>query len=233
MEPLTSYRKSLNTLVIETQFLLMDPNGERYSVTRIKEKLNESALSYCLKTQLIKEEINIQLKEDIFEYDVKTRVQESVSLRYYAFPLRIGYDGDNEPAVMPGSLLAIDFKGYRRDLSMMPSLWYLDAVSPGKIQILGPPQKDGQTPPSERGNLQVQYVAMPTYMDTGASYPDTIPSFFHRFLPYGAASLILEDGDKDDLIMAIRYEGIFYSGVTEQVAEEYRGRTPYDDCRPM
>ncbi len=233
MEPLTTFRKSLATLRTETLFLLRDPNGERFVSSRIDEKLNERCLDFCIKSQLIKEEINVQLLENQFEYDIKTRVKEDGTLREYAFPLRIGYDGDNEPAVMPGSLLAIDLKGYRRDLSMSPSLWYLDGVSPGKIQILGPPQTDGDAPPLETGNLQVMYIAMPTYMDTGASYPDTIPSQFHKFLPFGAASLILEDGDKDDLIMAIRYEGIFYSGITEQVAEDYRGRTQYDECRPM
>jgi len=209
---------------------------------------------------LIKEEINIQLKQNQHEYDVKARVEQDESLRYFAFPIRVGYDGGNEAAVMPGSLLAIDLKGYRRDLSGMPYLWYLCAVSPGKIQIIAPPQQDGAEgtyilaqdgsiiysqdgyPLEEVGsdsvnsgskNLQVSYIAMPTYMDDDADYPDTIPSYFHRYIPHGAAAMILEEGDKNDLLKAREYEAIFYGGITEQVAESYRARTVYDDFRPL
>src|SRR3990170_2482235 len=100
MTTLSEYRKTLTTLIFETKFLLRDPIGERYSNARITEKLNEACLIYCLKTQLIKEEINVQLTEDVFEYDIKTRIQEDPTKRYYAFPYRIGYDGDDEPAIL-------------------------------------------------------------------------------------------------------------------------------------
>ena len=155
----------MRTLRAETFFLLRDPNEERFSIIRVVEKLNDACLDYCLRTQLIKEEINIQLLQNQHEYDVKARVEQDGSLRYFGFPIRVGYDGDNEPAVMPGSLLAIDLKGYRRDLSGTPYLWYLCAVSPGKIQIIGPPQKDGTALPSENKNLQVSYIAMPIPME--------------------------------------------------------------------
>ena len=275
----------MRTLRAETFFLLRDPNEERFSVIRVIEKLNDACLDYCLRTQLIKEEINIQLLQNQHEYDVKTRVEKDGNLRYFAFPIRVGYDGDDQPGVMPGSLLAIDLKGYRRDLSGMPYLWYLCAVSPGKIQIIGPPQEDGAeetyitaqdgsiiyfqdgypmedvSPDSvsrENKNLQVSYIAMPIPMEgeyllaedgsilysenghplepetaTVFSYPDSIPAFFHKFLPYGAAAMILEEGDKNDLLKAREYEAIFYRGITEQVAEEYRARTVYDDFRPL
>jgi len=67
---------------------------------------------------------------------------------------------------------------------------------------------------------------------TTVEYPDTIPAQFHRFLPYGAAALILEDGDQKDLALAEYYETVLNSAIGDQVAEEYRGRTPYEDCKP-
>jgi len=233
MEPLTTFRKSLSTLTTETLFLLRDPNGERFSSSRIYEKLNERCLDFCLKSQLIKEEINCIMAKNQFEIDVKRLAEEAATLRYYAFPIRVGYDGANGVGIMPGSLLSIDLKGYSRAESMMPSIWYLCAVSPGKIQILGPMQAAGTASPSESGNIQVTYIAMPTPMSAVGDYPDTIPSYFHKYLPYGAAALILEEGDKDDLALADFYELEFQRGILEQVAEDYRGRTPYDDCRPM
>ncbi len=233
MEPLTTFKKSLSTLTTETLFLLRDPNGERFSSTRIHEKLNEGCLDFCLKTQLIKEEINCIMSENQFEIDVKKLVEDGPSLRYYAFPIRVGYDGADGTGIVPGSLLAIDIKGYTRSESMMPSIWYLCAVSPGKIQILGPMQAAGDASPSEGGNIQVTYIAMPTPMSETTDYPDEIPSYFHKYLPYGAAAVILEEGDKDDLALSDYYESEFQRGILEQVAESYRGNTPYEDCRPM
>ncbi len=233
MEPLTTFRKSLATLRTETLFLLRDPNGERFVSSRIDEKLNERCLDFCIKSQLIKEEINCIMSQNQFEIDVKQLVEDSTSLRYYAFPIRVGYDGSDGAGVMPGSLLAIDLKGYSRAESMMPAIWYLCAVSPGKIQILGPMQAAGEASPSEGGNIQVTYIAMPTPMTAVGDYPDTIPSYFHKYLPYGAAAIILEEGDKDDLALADYFESEFQRGILEEVAESYRGNTSYDDCRPM
>jgi hypothetical protein len=65
------------------------------------------------------------------------------------------------------------------------------------------------------------------------SYPDSVPEFFHQYLPFGAAYLLLEEGDKADMAKALDFEKIFRDGISEMVAEEYKGRTQYDSFRPM
>lgn len=228
-----AYAKELSVLTIDTQFLLKDPNGEKYSTTRITEKLNEACLEFCLRTQLIKEEINIQLLEDTYEYDIKTLVEENGTLRYFAFPLRLAYDGGNYPALLPGSLVAFTLQGVSQDVSGIPSNWYLCAVSPGVVQIIGTPAANGEALPSESDNLQVTYIAMPTEMTALGDIPDAIPGYFHKYLPFKAAALILEEGDKNDLALADYYESEFERGIGEQVAEESRGTGLYEEMRPL
>jgi len=230
---LTSFKKNLTTLRSDTLFLLRDPSGERYATARIDEKLNEAALSFCLRTQLLKDEINIRLAADDYEYDIKALVAADVTKKSYAFAIRIGYDGDSKPALLPGSLLAIDLAGYTVGMSGIPGTFYFCATSYGVIQILGAPTVAGAVLPSEVGNLQVSYVGMPTLMEIGNDCPDTIPAYFHKYLPYGAAALILEEGDKKEMALGDYYEGEFNKGILEQVSEEYASRTPYDDCHPL
>jgi hypothetical protein len=236
MANLTSFRKALSTLRSDTLFLLRDPNGERYATARIDEKLNETCLSFCLRTQLIKDEINILLAAADYDYDIKALVAADVTKKPYAFAIRIGYDGDAKPALLPGSLLAIDLKGYTVGMSGIPQTFYFCATSYGVIQILGAPTEAGDALPLETGNLQVSYVAMPTPMvagDPATIYPDTIPAYFHKYLPYGAAALILEEGDKKEMALADYYESEFNKGILEQISEEYASSTPYDECHPL
>ena len=237
MANLTSFRKNLTTLITDTQLLLRDPNGERYATARITEKLNETALEFCLKTQLIKAEINVELEEDENEYDIRGAVEDAIAddatVKPYAWPIRIGYDGDAQPALLPESLLAIDLKAITLGVSGMPQVFYLCATTYGVIQVLNPPAEDGDTPPLETGNLQVTYIGMPIAMSAGGDYPDTIPAYFHKYLPYGAAALILEEGDKNEMALSDYYEAEFKKGCVEQVKEEYASRTPYNDVHPL
>jgi hypothetical protein len=170
--PLTSFRKNLLTLRSDTLFLLRDPSGERYATARIDEKLNEASLSFCLRTQLLKDEINIRLAAADYDYDIKALVAADVTKKPYAFAIRIGYDGDSKPALLPGSLLAIDLAGYIVGMSGIPGTFYLCATNYGVIQILGAPTVAGEALPSEVGNLQVSYVGMPQAMILSAALVD-------------------------------------------------------------
>jgi len=234
MATLSDYRQDLEELIDRTLLLMGDPLGERFDRDRVAEGLNDSVLDFVLRTQMLKEEINVQLKADVWDYDIKKRVEEDGTLRDFGFALRIGFNGNDDPAMMPTDLIMIDLRGYTRDEKMASTHFYLDPVSPGRVAIFGHPTEDGEASPSEEDNMQVTFIPMPTYMETEAAYPDSdIPSLYHDRFPMGAASRILEEGDAEDLAMAAEFEERFYNSILDAVAEEYRGRTIYEDVRPM
>jgi hypothetical protein len=233
MEIRNTYRKTRLTLANATLLLLADPSAERWSHTRVAEALNDAQLDFCLETQMAKEELNVRLLENVFEYDIKNRIATDGTVREYGFPLRVGFSGRDETALWPTSLKIMDFSGLTRDDKIQPSRWYLDSTSPGKICVL-PPASDGNAT-TEVDNIQVLYVAMPTYMSANGSYPDTyISSSLHRALPYGAASRLLdESNDKDDLVKADYMEARFRFWIGKAKVEQFRGKTKYNNVRPV
>ncbi|KKN75078.1 hypothetical protein LCGC14_0384520 [marine sediment metagenome] len=230
---LADFKKTRTELVDQTLLLMDDPLGERWAASRVPEALNDAVLDFCMKTQVIKAEINIVLKTNIHEYDIKTQVEEDGTLRLYGFPIRVGFNGNGDPGMWPTTLLTIDLMGSSQTANASPMQWHLDSVSPGKIVLFGPPAADGTASPSESGNMQVTYIGLPNYMDDDGDYPDAhIPVASYETIPYGAAAMLLEEGDGDDLAKSIEYEALFRRGTLAAVAEDYRSNTVYDDARP-
>ena len=232
MARLDEYKKSAETLIDETALLLNDPLCERWSRSRIKEALNDAVLDFCLRAQMIKEELNVRLREDVVEYDIKKRVEEDDGLRDYGFPTRFGFNG-TDAGMWPVDLATIDLMGYQQSAGVTPHRWHLGGVSPGKVVLFGGPAADGESLPSEEGNMQVTYIAFPAYMDGEGDYPDAaIPVGNHQAFPYGAAARLLDEGDAEDLRKAIAFDVTFHQGVLSAVSEDYRSMTTYDDARP-
>lgn len=231
---LSDYAKKLDALINQTLLYANDPNGERYSRARVAVVVNDVVMDFALKTRMIKEEINIQLKENNIEYDIRALVEDDGTLRIYGFPIRVGFNGSNNPALLPTSLLIIDLFGYSQTDNISPKRWHLDTVSPGKIILFGPPGADGEALPSEENNIQITYIAIPEYISSESSYPDSdIPATFHQAFAYGAAALLLEESEDEELFMkSVSYEMEYNRWIKEAVAESYRGLTAYDDCRP-
>lgn len=229
MSILNEYRKNLEQLIDETLLLCGDPLGEKWSPTRAAIAVNESVLDFVIKTQMVKEEINIQVKDDLFIYDVKTRIEDDGTLRLFAYQIRVGFAGKTEPAYMPVSLFDIDMTGYGS------RVWYIDHLSPGKISIPIPSADGaalGASDPYE-DNIQVLYVAMPTYMDDDADYPDSkILPIYHQAFPYGAASRLLDEGDEAAIARAVNCEAEFVTWIGRAAIEEHRGTTDYGGFRP-
>jgi hypothetical protein len=227
---LSEYRKSLSVLRLETLLILQDPEGERWAPDRVDEALNDTALEWALENEQIREELNVQLLENVYIYDIKKRVEEDGTLRPFAFPLRVGYCGKTQPAFTPVTLFDIDMMGYDQNV------WYRNNLSPGKIAVI-PPSEDGaaagSADPYDK-NIQVLYAAMPTYMTADGDYPDTsIPAMFHQALPHGAASRLLDEGDADDLVEAVRQEEVFKGWIGRARREIARGTTDYGGARPL
>lgn len=235
MTLLSEYRRTRAQLASEALLLGRDPNGERFTAARVAEKLNDACLEYALRTQIIKDEINIQIKANVFEYDIKNRIETDGTKREFGMPLRLGYNGNDDAGVWPTTALRLDLKrDYIRQGKMKPTFFYICAVAPGKLQILGILTTDGEALPSEENNLQVAYVGLPVYMSTAASYPDTqIPAYFHEAIPYKAVSFLLEEGDEEALQLADFYDQKFNSWIYEAVVESYRGNTAFDSFRPL
>jgi len=231
---LSEYRKNCGALASKALLLCGDPNGERWSLTRAAQALNDAVLDFCLKTQMIKEEINVQLLETQHEYDIQARVEADGTLRFYGYPIRLGFNGSDNPGMWPTTLMAVDLLGYPQTSGTGAYQWHLDSTSPGKIVLFGPPDRDGEDLPSEENNMQVCYIALPEYMTTSGSYPDSaIPVLAYEAFPYGAAARLLDEGDDEDLRKSIEMDGMFRKWMLETIAEEYRNLTVYDDCRPI
>jgi len=231
---LSEYKKDLSELIAVAGLLLDDPLNERWSPARVAEALNDACLDYALETQNVKETINIQLYKDTYEYDVKKQVEEDLALRSFGYAIRLGYNGSQSPGMWPTSLEAIDMTGAKQTTHTALPGWHMDSVSPGKVVLFGPPAADGDPSPAETGNMQVTYVAIPTYMDADGDYPDShIPVIAYDILPFKAAARLLDEGDESDLIKSIEYEALYRKGVRDMVAESYRAHTVYDDARPV
>lgn len=227
-----SQSKTLANLITETLLLCRDPLGERFDTSMVSRKLNDAVLDFCLRTQLIKDELNVQLKEDVFEYNIKRLAENDGTVKDFGYPIRIGYDADDSPAIKPTDMLILDFTGYSRIDEIRPSWWYLSLSSPGTLCVIGKPTDDGSST-DEEDNMQVRYVGYPSYMSSGGSPDSEIPVLFHQAFPYGAAFMLLEDGGPEDLALAELYEGKFDWWVREALAETARGETPYKDFEPL
>lgn len=224
------YRKTLEDLRNLTLLLCQDPEGERFDPDRVDEALNDAALDFAMETEAIKDELNIQVKEDVYIYDVKDLIDADGTLREYGYPIRLGYFGKTQPAFVPVNLFEIDMLGYDT------KVWYRNILSPSRIAII-PPTSDGAalvaTDPYE-DNIQLLYAGLPTYMTVDGDYPDAkIFAIFHQALPHGAAARLLDEGDQEDVVEAAKQEVIFGVWIGRAKREMARGLTDYRGMRPI
>ena len=232
--PLSLYRKNLAALAMKTRLLLGDPAGERWSDARVIEAINFAVLEFAIETECIKDEVEIRLLVNFWSYDIKEAVEQNAALNPFGWPLRIGYNGTASPALKPISSHVVDRAGIDRSGTGTVNRFHMDMLSYGEIGVLPLPSSDGAVLPSDVGNLQVTYVGMPDQMTLNTDFPDnSIQAMYHQYIPYMAACLLLEEGDEEDLAMAIAYESNFKSGCYENVGDQYAGQTGYADMRPM
>lgn len=234
MTALTEIRRRLDWLISRTRLLLDDPNGEKYAQTRIIEAINFSCLEVAISTEIIKDEINMLLQENQWYYDIAERVNEDATKRPYGYPVRIGFEGNESPGLIPTTTATLDWTTTTLSDTGNPLVWRLDLLSYGQIAIDPIPRDDGTALPSESGNIQATYVAMPNEMtDSATDYPDTmIPAYYHELIPFFAAKYILDEGDAEDMAMGDRYLAKFDQGKREIMSDAYNN-TSYGDVKPM
>tara|TARA_Y100000034_G_scaffold70300_1_gene84816 strand:+ start:94 stop:792 length:699 start_codon:yes stop_codon:yes gene_type:complete len=231
---ISDFEKTLSDLRAETLLLLGDPSGDRYDAGRIDEALNDAALEYALETRTVTDELDVQILDNVYEYDIKTRCEEEGN-KGFAFPVRVGWDGRDAAALAPVTTHSLDRRGYSFNRDGYPAGLVLDQLSQGRIHIFPIPNADGESLPSTDYNLQVLYVGMPDYMSDDADNPDSlIQAYFHHGLPYGAASRLLDESeDFGDQDRAEEYSDHFWSYIRETNKHVSMGSTQYQDATPL
>jgi hypothetical protein len=161
-------------------------------------------------------------------------VNEDNTKRPYGYPVRVGYEGNTSPGLLPTTTPRMDLTNVLLSSQGDPTRWRLDMLSYGEIAVDPVPQSDGTALPSESGNIQVAYVAMPNAMTTAATdHPDEdIPAYYHEEIPFFAAKYILDEGGLEDMAMGDRYFSKWENGMRAVVSDGYN-HTTYADVKPM
>lgn len=229
-------QRTWDELTDYTLMLLGDPLGERYDRDWVAEEVQDALLDLNLTAHFVKDEVVVQILADVFDYDVAQRVEADATKHDYAFPLRVGYSGDDVVARQGTSALAIDQSVYSSDLDTgPPSSFYRDTVSPGHIAVFPVPTEDGEALPSEVSNLTVSYVGLPTPMEDGGDYPDAqIPGQHQIAACYKAAGNVrLCSADKQDLLIGIDNLAEYERLTAQATGDSYRNLTAYADSQPV
>lgn len=232
---LKDFAKTLEDMVAKTRVALGDQSGERYSTARVIYAVNIACLDFCINTQCLYDEINIKTTALEDEYDILSLVDADATKDRFGWVQRVGYDSDNYPAFKPMSIFESDFTNQPRTIYVGRQAFNIDFQSYGKILLISPLSVSGKALPSEEGNIQVTYVAFmrDALSSLDSDLPSAITPMYHKAIAEKAAACILEDGDLDDLAMAMQYDMNFELACSEAVADQYSSRTGYDDLKPM
>lgn len=256
------FGKTLGELVSMTLLAANDPNGERHAHSRVAEALNEVMLELALRVKLIYEEVSIAVEAGTATYDLHAIIAAAGMQRECAMIQRIVYDdGGNLPVLKPTTFPFKDRAGFYPSEIGTEREWRSDMVPHGHFTLVPIPATggaslsydypvdengnpigidesgtgfiSGEVPEAEPGNVIVNYVALPRYMDTDESMPDTLQDMFHAALSVGAAARLLDEGDSDDIKIAAMLDREFYGWMMQVKGEISRGITSYYDMRPM
>ena len=200
------YRMSLSELVDYTAVLLADPDKMRYPREAIVEELNNAMVEFAVETKLVKDRVAMTTAVGMYIYNAKQAALVAAK-REFVYPTRIEVDSMAARSLYPESQHTLDkFWGGL----FKSALWSFgfDEVGPGRFSLRGVP--------TEALDLDIEYVAMPAYIDLDEEYPDSlIPSLFHGLLPYGAArNLLFEEMDTKLIGKALEYDKRFNSELT-------------------
>lgn len=237
---LNDYRKNLTQLRAAAAQILTDHYFERWDTTRLDEAINDAAAEFALRTQLVYDEVPIQILENEYIYNVKAFILAGNNTtpgtyREFGFVTRVGFSGTDEPAHMPSNHTDINFSliDINQEQGLYANRFHIDLDSPGKIRIL-PPDADGETLPDETGNLQITYVALPTFLESTSGYLDAmIPPQNQDAIPIGAAAMLLWEGNEADCLLADGLESEFDRLCRKAAAGSFMNMTTYDGARPV
>lgn len=246
MSILSEYRKNSSVLISDTALLCDDPNAERFSRARYLEALNEFILDFVLDTETVIDRVNIQILAEQEVYNISERIvtQGTKELAWIKHVEFIDDTDENDftsnpfayPHIQPTNQRRLDFLGGQvLTAEGDPQEYMNELLNYDEIQLWPLPNTAGEDLPTLDGNFRIQYVALPDIMtaDSENVYPDSkIPTWAHRFLPFGAAERLLEEGDSQDFNMSLIH-GKEALGGTRKTKKELGQRTGYQVMRPM
>jgi len=137
------FKLTLQQLSSDALLLCRDPLGEQFTFDRVYQAVNDAALDMCIKTHMIKDTLNMELKTDQIFYDLQSLAESSEYLKSYGFPIRLTFNGVSTPALWPTALAEIDLFSNSQLAPGGVRAWHLDSVSPGRIAIYGKPTTEG------------------------------------------------------------------------------------------
>lgn len=235
------FRMTANQMGAKVAELLEDPNMARYSATVILNGLNDAIAEWCIRTRCIFEGVDVQFVDGTRDYDVKT-VIDAGGNRELGIIERIGvYNGHTndwpQEFLRGKSLMELDMMG----LSVLgdgdAQAWYNDLGDFHEISILPVPNEDYDAGPPKDNGAYVLYAGIPslmTYSDPNFGNLDSLlPTLAQLPICYGAAGMILEDGQGEELVRAAELLAVFNQGIDESKQQTTQALTDYGDCEPM
>jgi hypothetical protein len=223
---------TFSDLVSMVYLMIDDPSRERFPLEVVELAINEAMLDIALDTQLVRDDVSIQLQEDQHIYSLHDAIAAG-GKKALAYPLRVIYDASTNAGLPPVATELFDLAGIDLDTSAWPMYWRPDIFPWGEFALYPIPNADGETLPTLTGNIQIKYVAYPTMMEADGDYPDTLPAQYHEIIAVRAAEAVLETGGEEDLVLAEAFEKDFVGMKSRIVGDQYRGMTHYDAMRPM
>lgn len=171
--------------------LMRDPNQTRYSLTYVKEWLNEAERQYCLKTGYsIKKDTNTTTVATTREYDIPTDFIQVID---------VYYSGDRLAPIEKTE--TIHSSG---DENGTPTAFYVESKKIGLEPI-----------PTAADTLTIIYYSMGGAMSADADDP-IIPKEHHMMLAYYAAYHCCIEGDDTRLTF---FYGLWDDGVKKAVSD--------------
>ena len=237
---LVDHRLSANQMGAKTAELLDDPNMTRFPAETILDGLNDATAEFCIRTQCVLDDVDVQFVDGQREYNVKTAIDVAPD-RELGVILRIGlYNGNTQDwpyeHLRGKSLFELDKLGLTGFGDGPAEAWYNDFVDFHQISILPVPENDYDAGPPKDYGAFVLYAAIPALMTYSA--PDfggldaLLPTLAQLPICYGAAGMILEYHGGDDLLRAQELLAEFEKGIRQATTGASLAHTEYGDVRP-
>jgi hypothetical protein len=221
--------------------LLDDPDMKRFSATTILAGLNDAIAEWCIRSKCVKDAVDIEFVDGTRDYDVKSAIDAGGN-KELGYIERIGlYNGSTndwpQEFLRGKSLMELDMMGLSNMGDGDAQAWYNDLGDFHEISILPVPDDNYDAGPPKDDGAYVLYTAIPslmTYSDPNFGNLDSnLPTLAQLPICYGAAGMILEDGQGAELKRAQELLDIFERGMDEALQEETQALTDYGDCEPI
>jgi hypothetical protein len=221
--------------------LLEDPNMARYSITRILEGMNDAVAEWCIRTRCVYDAVDIPFTATQRDYNIKTYIDAGGN-RELGIIERIGiYNGITQDwpyEFLKGlSLHELDRLGLSSYGDGPAQAWYNDLGDFHEISILPVPDVNYSAGPPKNNGAYVLYAGIPALMTYSA--PDfggldaLLPTLAQLPICFGAAGMILEYGQGEELNLAQERLAVFEKGIQDCIQGAVLAATDYGEVEPI